>query len=99
MVTPDHIMCDYVDGEHYKQHPLFSIHSDALQIFFYYDDLEVCNPLGSKAKIHQLSKLVRIAKRQKIKLLIHIQVLSISHSATFNPRPDQSSLQYTLLLF
>ena len=26
----------------------------ALQLTLYYDDLEVCNPLGSKAKIHKL---------------------------------------------
>ena len=29
--------------------------SSSLQIFLYYNDLEVCNPLGSKAKIHKLS--------------------------------------------
>ena len=37
-------------------HPLFSSHRQALQIHFYYDDVEVCNPLGSKAKIHKLGK-------------------------------------------
>ena len=26
----------------------------ALQLTLYYDDLEVCNPFGSKAKIHKL---------------------------------------------
>ena len=26
----------------------------SLQIMLYYDDLEACNPLGSKAKIHKL---------------------------------------------
>ena len=34
----------------------FSSHREALQIHFYYDDVEVCNPLGSKAKIHKLGK-------------------------------------------
>ena len=47
---------DYCDGQVFKSHPLFSIHKNALQIYFYYDDLEVCNPLGSKAKIHKLGK-------------------------------------------
>lgn len=51
------LLSDYCDGKIFKKHPLFSVHSEALQIFFYFDDLEVCNPLGSKAKIHKISKL------------------------------------------
>ena len=49
-------MSDFCDGKVYLGHPLFSAHSSALQIFFYYDDLEICNPLGSKAKVHKLSE-------------------------------------------
>ncbi len=45
----------YTDGSHCRRHPLFSTASPSLQIFLYYDDLEVCNPLGSKAKVHKLS--------------------------------------------
>ena len=45
-----------MDGDAFKRHKLFSVNKKALQIFFYYDDLEVVNPLGSKAKIHKLSK-------------------------------------------
>ena len=33
---------------------LFSLHKYALQIMFYYDDLEICNLLGSKKSIHKL---------------------------------------------
>ena len=47
---------DYADGAASKEHALFSVDKSALQVFFYYDDLEVCNPLGSKAKTHKLSK-------------------------------------------
>ena len=46
---------DYCDGEQFKTHPLFSGDPDALQICIFYDDLEICNALGSKAKIHKLS--------------------------------------------
>ncbi len=49
------VLRDYVDGSGFKEHELFSVKKDALQILFYYDDLEVCNPLGSKAKTHKLS--------------------------------------------
>ena len=49
------MLSDFCDGAVFKSSPLFSIHFNGLQIFFYYDDLEVCNPLGSKMKIHKLS--------------------------------------------
>jgi len=48
------IMEDYCDGEAFKLHPLFSFQASAIQIFFYFDELEVCNPIGTKAKIHKL---------------------------------------------
>lgn len=41
----------------FQTHPLFSKDPSGLQIMLYYDDVEVCNPLGSKAKIHKLGKL------------------------------------------
>jgi len=30
------------------------VNTNALQIFFYFDEVECCNPIGSKAKIHKL---------------------------------------------
>lgn len=52
----DSLLGDYCDGAYYKSHPLFSKDSSALQVFIYYDDVEVCNPLGSRAKKHKLGK-------------------------------------------
>lgn len=54
------VLRDYVDGSKFKGHELFSVKKDALQIFFYFDDVEVCNPLGSKAKTHKLSNYYKI---------------------------------------
>jgi len=34
-------MEDYCDGEAFASHPVFSVHNDALQIFLYFDELEV----------------------------------------------------------
>ena len=48
---------DYCDGSQCKAHPLFSTDPYALQIQLYYDDMEVCNPLGSNVKRHKLGKL------------------------------------------
>ena len=51
-------MNDYCDGKVFKEHPLFTTHKNSLQINLYFDELEVCNPLGSKAKIHKLGKRI-----------------------------------------
>ena len=40
-------MMDICDGEQFKDHPLFSKDKNALQLMLYYDELEVCNPIGS----------------------------------------------------
>jgi len=48
------ILNDFCDGEAFSSHPLFSVQNNSLQIMLYYDELEVCNALGSKAKIHKL---------------------------------------------
>ncbi len=47
-------MEDFCDGHVFQSHPLFTVHCHGLQLFLYYDDVEVCNPLGSKRKIHKL---------------------------------------------
>ena len=51
--TPERLT-DFCDGAHYFTQPLFSEHPTALQIFLYYDDVEVCNPLGSSKGKHKL---------------------------------------------
>ena len=47
-------MSDICDGDSYKKHPLFSNETNSLQILLYFDDLEVCNPLSSRSKIHKI---------------------------------------------
>lgn len=49
-------MEDICDGEGFISHPLFSA-PEALQILFYYDDVEVCNPLQSSRLKHKLGKI------------------------------------------
>ena len=48
------ILEDVCDGSRFKEHPLFSVNPRALQIIAYYDELEVCNPLGAHIKKHKL---------------------------------------------
>lgn len=45
---------DFCDGNVFKEHPLFSCDSKALQIICYYDELEVANPLGAYVKKHKV---------------------------------------------
>ena len=52
----DDIIEDYCDSLQFKNHPLFSNERDALQLQLYYDEVELCNPLGSSAKIHKIGK-------------------------------------------
>ena len=56
--STDGVMRDICDGEYVKRHPLFNKFKKALQFILYYDDIEVCNPLGSSAGIHKLGKIM-----------------------------------------
>ena len=49
----DDIVEDYCDSRHAKGHPLFS-NGSALQIFLYYDEAEICNPIGHGRTKHKL---------------------------------------------
>ena len=50
------LLNDYCDGEFFKLNPLYKEDPCALQIQLYYDELELCNPLGSKVKKHKMGK-------------------------------------------
>ena len=52
--STDGILRDYCDRRVFAEHTLFQAHSTALQVCMYYDDLELCNPLGSKRSIHKI---------------------------------------------
>ena len=56
----DGVLGDYCDGENFKKSPLFSTDETALQILLYYDEIEVCNPIGSKATVHKLGMCMYI---------------------------------------
>ena len=50
----DNYLADFCDGSLFKNHPFFQANPNGLQIVIYFDELEVCNPLGSHAGIHKL---------------------------------------------
>ena len=47
---------DVCDGSHFNSHAVFGFEHSSIQIILYYDDMEVCNPLGSKRSKHKLGK-------------------------------------------
>ena len=48
------VLDSYMKGEKWRTNPVLSQHPDALRFVLYYDDLEVCAPLKSKAGKHKL---------------------------------------------
>ena len=48
------MLYDICDGSIFQNDNYFKDHPDALVIILYHDELEVCNPLGSKAGIHKV---------------------------------------------
>ena len=47
---------DYCDGEFVKSHDFFNGDEVRLQIIAYYDEVEICNPLGSHSGVQKLGK-------------------------------------------
>lgn len=55
--SPNGRLGDYCDGTEYKGCALFSEDPCALQIQLYYDEVDVCNEIGSKSTVHKLGML------------------------------------------
>ena len=51
---------DYCDGKKFQDHSLYRTNPSALQLIIYYDELELCNPLGSRRKNHKIGELLAI---------------------------------------
>lgn len=45
---------NFVDGDTFNTNVFFQENSNAIQVQLYYDEFEVCNPLGSKRGIHKI---------------------------------------------
>ena len=62
---------DFCDGRFYKNHPLFSSNSSALQIMMYFDEFDVCDPLGSKSSKHKIGlySYILLCKAHEVKHL------------------------------
>ena len=72
----DGLLGDYCDGEDFKSHPLFSSDPHALQILLFFDELEVCNPLGSRANKHKIGMIFQIRLTVFSYICVYIKVYS-----------------------
>lgn len=54
--TPVSILKSFRDGEFCRGHPIFSKQL-SIPITFYFDDLELANPLGSRSSIHKITAI------------------------------------------
>lgn len=52
--STDGVLRDFCDATYVTKHPLFSVDPRSIQIIAYFDEVEVCNALGSSAKKHKL---------------------------------------------
>ena len=50
----DTILQDMCDGTVFCSHPQFGTDKQTIQVIAYFDEIELCNPLGSSAKKHKL---------------------------------------------
>ena len=53
VIRTDGLIEDFCDSNLFSQHLLFSQDTYALQIVAYFDEIELCNPLGSHVKQHK----------------------------------------------
>lgn len=81
-ISNDGYMRDFCDGKKFRSHPLFSLDKTAIQINLFFDELEVVNPLGSKAGVHKLGAFYFVLKNLEPKFnssLENIHLLALAN--------------------
>ena len=92
---------DYCDGQHYQDHHLFKADPLSLQIILYYDELELCNPLGSRRKKHKIGMLFSLLFTHMLTVLETFKPLNCIGAFYYilgNLRPQLRSIVSTIQL-
>lgn len=55
------MVADFCDSKHASSHALWGRDTHALQIFLYFDELELCNPLGASRKMHKVGMCLHLS--------------------------------------
>ena len=73
---------DYCDGQLFQSNALFCNHPTALQIVAYYDEIEICNALGSYVKKHKLGVVFFVLGNLHPKFRSRLQAINLVLLAT-----------------
>lgn len=65
--APEGVLNDICDGNYIKNHSYVKNNPKSLMLAFYFDELEVANPLGSRQGKHKLGMQCRLCKYMSIK--------------------------------
>ena len=87
-------MYDFCDGEVYKEHSLFSVDSEALQIIIYYDEVETSNPLGSYRGRHKLGKYTCVNMHACMDIIICVHLYIHAYFLPHLPNSYRSLLLF-----
>ena len=82
--SDNHTLTDMCDGSVFKNHPLFESDKNAIQIIGYFDEVELCNPLGSSTKKHKLGCIFFSVGNLRPKFRSRLKCIFIAAVAT-NP--------------
>ena len=90
-------MGDYCDGELFRSIDLFQNYPNALQLITYFDEVEVCNPLGAQRGVHKLGTLMP-CKTAVLHTMTLSFVVGLFYYTLGNIRPELRSTQRSIQL-
>jgi hypothetical protein len=73
----------FIDGNQFKHHAFFQKFPHSIRVNLYYDDIEVCNPLGANRGVYKLAMFYFTVQNFPLKFSSHldnIYLLAICHT-------------------
>ena len=67
-------MEDFCDGLQFKAHTLYTCEPQSSQIMLYYDEVELCNPLGAAKKVHKVGMFIMYGYLCSHYVNVHVHV-------------------------
>lgn len=89
------VRASFIDGQHFKEHQFLQRYNKAIRFEFYYDEVEVVNPLGSKTVIYEVG--VVLYRIQNVPALMNSKLGSI-HTACTDYKEDIKKYGFEKLL-
>lgn len=94
----DEYLSDFCDGTLFKGHSLFKEDPTALQIIAYFDEVEICNPLGSYRGVHKLALFYFVLGNLHPKLRSTLKSIQLIAAVTY-PNLQQYGFEKVLQPF